>query len=668
MKKLLVIVGLFILTINAWAQTAHVDSLISIAVSRIKNNHIVINTNRDSLLNILFRTESNPQRIQIIYQIINNGNGTSKKGLLYHYKILEWARKHNDKVCESIISAELGYNYFLNGDDALATQTLHKALQMAVKTGNNTAICIAYDNLGVSTTTINLAKNYLLTALQYAKAANNKLFISYALGSLGIEYLKSNNADSAKYYALQYLEYAVKKNVTDAVAYSINVVAEVQKNDITKLKYYYLDAHVALATHDTVAIHNVYRALAIYYLHHNQPDSSLKYTRKAYNYAVNLTFKDQLIPVELFAKLFIGRNTDSALKYANMRYNLRDSAFNVAKIQSAQAIEFERQQQLQEIATQKITDENKQRLSVLVFIIAILGLLAVNFWRTNRISKKANALLHTQKEQIQATLQELKATQTQLIQSEKMASLGELTAGIAHEIQNPLNFVNNFSEVNQEMLVELEDELNKGDIEEAKAIAANIRQNEEKINHHGKRADAIVKGMLEHSRASTGQKEQTDINALADEYLRLAYHGLRAKDKTFNAELITNYNDGLPKVNIVPQDMGRVLLNLFNNAFYAVKEKQKTAGKDYKPTVEVSTFSPPSGGWGVSVRDNGNGIPEAIKDKIMQPFFTTKPTGEGTGLGLSLSYDIVVKGHGGTIKVESVEGEGTLFVVELPIN
>ena len=253
-----------------------------------------------------------------------------------------------------------------------------------------------------------------------------------------------------------------------------------------------------------------------------------------------------------------------------------------------------------------------------------------------------------------------------MVQREKMASLGELTAGIAHEIQNPLNFVNNFSEVNREMIGELKEELKKGDIEEALAIAEDISANEEKINHHGKRADFIVKGMLQHSRISTGEKQETNINILADEFLKLSYHGLRAKDKNFNAELTTNFDEQLPKVNLAQQDIGRVLLNLFNNAFYAVNQKQKTAGADYKPEVTVTT-SAENNSLIIKVKDNGNGIPDAIKDKIMQPFFTTKPTGEGTGLGLSLSYDIVVKGHGGSITVDTKEGEGSLFTVYLPI-
>ena len=271
---------------------------------------------------------------------------------------------------------------------------------------------------------------------------------------------------------------------------------------------------------------------------------------------------------------------------------------------------------------------------------------------------------------LQKSLEELKAAQQQLIQSEKMASLGELTAGIAHEIQNPLNFVNNFSEVSNELIDEMKEELEKGDIKEAEAIAADVKQNLEKINHHGQRAADIVKGMLQHSRTSTGQKEPTDINALCDEYLRLAYHGLRAKDKSFNAKFETDFDPSLPKINVVSQDIGRVILNLINNAFYTVSEKAKSLmpnAESYEPTVVVSTKNL-GDKVEVKVKDNGNGISEKIKDKIFQPFFTTKPTGSGTGLGLSLSYDIITKVHNGTIKVESKEVEGTEFIIRLPVN
>ena len=274
------------------------------------------------------------------------------------------------------------------------------------------------------------------------------------------------------------------------------------------------------------------------------------------------------------------------------------------------------------------------------------------------------------REALQKSLEELKAAQAQLIQSEKMASLGELTAGIAHEIQNPLNFVNNFSEINAELSEEILDAASKGDLEEVKALATDIKSNQEKIREHGKRADSIVKGMLQHSRRSSGQKESTDLNALCEEYLRLAFHGIRAKDKDFNAQLVTELDSGLPKVPIIPQDIGRVILNLLNNAFYAVNERAKSPGPEtgaaYQPTVTLRTRNLGKQ-VSISIEDNGKGIPDAIRDKIFQPFFTTKPTGQGTGLGLSLSYDIVNKGHGGELRAETTEGTGTTFLVQLPL-
>lgn len=281
--------------------------------------------------------------------------------------------------------------------------------------------------------------------------------------------------------------------------------------------------------------------------------------------------------------------------------------------------------------------------------------------KKSRVIEEANKAL-TQ------TLEDLKATQAQLIQSEKMASLGELTAGIAHEIQNPLNFVNNFSEVSNELIDEMKEELDKGNKEDAKAIADDVKQNLEKINFHGKRADAIVKSMLQHSRTSNNKKEPTDINALADEYLRLAYHGMRAKDKVFNAAIKSDYDESIGLIKIISQDMGRVILNLITNAFYAVMEKKKlqSAEGGYEPTVTVTTKKFDNK-IEIKVKDNGIGIPQKALDKIFQPFFTTKPTGQGTGLGLSLSYDIVTKGHGGELKVETKEGEYTEFSIILPV-
>jgi len=316
------------------------------------------------------------------------------------------------------------------------------------------------------------------------------------------------------------------------------------------------------------------------------------------------------------------------------------------------------------------------------FLLALIATIVK--WRSQQLKSENRRLeekVELRTSELEKSLNDLKATQAQLIQSEKMASLGELTAGIAHEIQNPLNFVNNFSEVSNELIDEMNEELDKGDIEEARAISIDIKQNLSKINHHGKRADAIVKGMLEHSRKSAGEKVAIDLNALADEYLRLSYHGLRAKDKSFNADFESNLDPNLPKVEVIPQDIGRVLLNLINNAFYAVNERsrkdlpgfQNLEGLEhFKLLVTISTKNL-GDRIEISVKDNGPGIPDAIKEKIFQPFFTTKPPGSGTGLGLSLSYDIV-KAHGGELTVESQEYDGihsgntgTVFYILLPI-
>jgi signal transduction histidine kinase len=315
-----------------------------------------------------------------------------------------------------------------------------------------------------------------------------------------------------------------------------------------------------------------------------------------------------------------------------------------------------------------LNSENQSNTKIKYYLSGIVGLLVLFviglaiFYYNKR---KNNRVLALNNERLQLTIHQLNETQAQLIQSEKMASLGELTAGIAHEIQNPLNFVNNFSEINQELLQEMKEEILKGNLEEVKQLADDVIDNETKINHHGRRADSIVKGMLQHSRTSSGVKESTDINALADEYLRLAYHGLRAKDKSFNATMKTDFDESIGKIKVVPQDIGRVILNLITNAFHAVDERKKKEQTGFIPVVAVTTKKV-GASIEVLIQDNGNGIPKEYIDKIFQPFFTTKPTGQGTGLGLSLSYDIV-KAHGGQLKVETKEKEGTTFTVSLPI-
>jgi signal transduction histidine kinase len=333
----------------------------------------------------------------------------------------------------------------------------------------------------------------------------------------------------------------------------------------------------------------------------------------------------------------------------------------------ADLVDFD--ERLREAELARAKKEYQSQLWTNAFLGSIFTLLVIAFllYRNNRTKHKA-------KEKVEEAYHQLKSTQAQLIQSEKMASLGELTAGIAHEIQNPLNFVNNFSEVSGELIDEMNEEIEKGDLEEVKFIASDLKENLSKITLHGKRADAIVKGMLEHSKRGSGQKEPTNLNALAEEFLRLSYQSFLAKEPEFKCELRTDLDPDLPKVSVIPQDIGKVLLNLINNAFYAVNEKAKSTpqlpegGETYKPLVTVKTTvtKSPVGDLGVeiSVQDNGPGISDSIKEKIFQPFFTTKPTGSGTGLGLSLSYDIV-KAHGGELKVESTVGEGSEFVIYL---
>ena len=337
----------------------------------------------------------------------------------------------------------------------------------------------------------------------------------------------------------------------------------------------------------------------------------------------------------------------------------------IDRLESEAQIKYETAKKDQMIDEQESTIANQRNIQILYAIIAALLIVSLlGMMQSRRNIRKKQKEIESSKEELQHSLESLKAAQAQLIHAEKMASLGELTAGIAHEIQNPLNFVNNFAEVSIDLMEEMRDEISAGHTQEVSSIADDLQQNLGKINHHGKRASSIVKGMLEHSRTGDGNKEPTDINALVDEYLRLAYHGLRAKDKNFYADYKTDMDKNIPTIKVVPQDIGRVLLNLINNAFFAVFEKSKQADNEYKPEVTLSTKKLEDK-IEIRVKDNGNGIPDAIKEKIFQPFFTTKPTGQGTGLGLSMSYDIITKGHGGELKVKSIVGEGTDFIILL---
>jgi signal transduction histidine kinase len=607
---------------------------------------------------------------------------STDSGLLHTRQALALSRKIHYERGEAQSMMEMAG--FLNekGDLPGSLKVTFEVLPMAGRLNDYELVAECYNILGLTYSTLKDAPKALayyhkgLAVAMHSKLTSRTIVEN---NNLSREFLDLNRLDSAQWYNEKAYALALKKPVDKNIGFLIRNFGIIQfkkGNYARALTFFKKSA----AENKTLLNHYLqgedYRRMAEAYRKLNDLDSCIVCAKIAYEQAKLENNPNQVMQVtSLLTDVFKAKNDyKQAYDYQRVMLMAQDSLFSQQKALQVQNLTFSEQERQDALNAAAIAYQNKVRFYTLIGILAVVVLILVILWFNNSNRKKANRLLQERNDQIEKqrqvvenTLSELKATQTQLIQSEKMASLGELTAGIAHEIQNPLNFVNNFSDVSIELLTELKEEEEKGNKEDVVAIADDLTQNLEKIRHHGRRADAIVKGMLQHSRASSGQKEPTDLNALADEYLRLAYHGLRAKDKEFNAELVTNFDKTLPKVNAVPQDIGRVLLNVINNAFYAVQQRGKTAGTDYKPEIAIIT-SNENGNAVVLVRDNGNGIPESIKEKIMQPFFTTKPTGEGTGLGLSLSYDIVVKGHGGAIKVKSKEGDGTEFIVELPQN
>ena len=549
-------------------------------------------------------------------------------------------RKYRISITRDIYH-QLGNTWSGAGNKEKAIENYKKVIRVANELNSKSKPLTSYMNIGSlyqQMDQLDTAFIYSYRALEYVKSSGYTTYEGYILSNIGTIYFKKGLLDSAKHYYQNSLLSNIEQN---------NVAGEIRSN---------------------IALARLYQKLA-------QADSLKYYASAALQLATVLKVPTGIDDAaNLLSVVFkMQGNADSALYYLTLSKNLGDSLHRdiTDKLTQFQNTNFEEQMQLEKEAQASTVAKNKIQTIAFIIGLGLLSVLAFVFYRNNRQKQKANLVLQEQKQKIETTLTNLKSTQSQLIQSEKMASLGELTAGIAHEIQNPLNFVNNFSEVNTELIDELNQEVDKGNLEEVKAIAKDIRANEEKINHHGKRADAIVKGMLQHSRSTSGVKEPTDINALCDEYFRLSYHGLRAKDKSFNATMKTDFDESIGNINIIPQDIGRVVLNLLTNAFYVVNEKAlsvvltPTAAK-YEPTVSISTKKI-GDKVEIKVSDNGNGIPQKVVDKIFQPFFTTKPTGQGTGLGLSLSYDIVTKGHGGELKVETNENEGSTFIIHLPI-
>ena len=523
-------------------------------------------------------------------------------------------------------------------------------------------------NLFIRVGNSELARYHFAEARRFGEESQTFKFLYYLYATMGIAYKNMNLIDSALIIEQKALslskQFGYKENVARLLIY-IGEINFARGNIFAARQFYHQGLPLSFEENNGVSVVMIYFGLTKSFIAENEKDSSLYYAKKSLEALKKMGSLSGTVwnPATAYENLFLiykmRNETDSAYKYIGLAMHAKDS-LNNSRVKSSsrfQDLILQDQLHIKELEKSKIQVRNRVKSYSMLAGIGVLLLLAIIFYRNNRQKQKA-------KIKIEKAYDELKATQAQLIHSEKMASLGELTAGIAHEIQNPLNFVNNFSEVSNELIEEMKSELAKGNSEDAKAIADDVKQNLEKINHHGRRADAIVKGMLQHSRSSSGKKEPTDINALADEYLRLSYHGLRAKDKSFNATMKTDFDESIGKINIIPQDIGRVVLNLINNAFYAVYERKKQIGEDYEPTVSVRTKKV-NGKVEIGVKDNGNGIPQKVLDKIFQPFFTTKPTGQGTGLGLSLSYDIV-KVHRGELKVETKEGEGSEFVIKLP--
>ncbi len=569
------------------------------------------------------------------------------------------------------------------GDYVKSFQLFFKVIRISESINYLPGVATAYNNIGSSYNQKQdyaKALPYLLIGLKKwdAYSANHKLTYygqrelrSVFFVNIAEVYLYTHKIDSAAYYLNICYNDSKKNNFTDLLDNIERDLGEVEAyrgHKEASLKYLREAVVTANQIEDVDMLSITFLSTANLYHKYKQQDSAEYYAQKALETASAEKYLQDVLNAGKVLYTFYeeDNNLPQAYKYLKITTATKDSLFSQDKVKQLLSLDFDEKQRQRDIEAAETQVRNNIRMYVLLAGVLVLLLLAFVFWRNSRHRKQANLRLQEQKEEIESALEQLQLTQKQLIQSEKMASLGELTAGIAHEIQNPLNFVNNFSEVNIELISEMQTELESGTKEEVIEILEDIKQNLEKISHHGKRADGIVKGMLQHSRASSNIKEPTDINKLADEYLRLTYHGLRAKDKSFNSELITHFADKLPLVNVVPQDIGRALLNLFTNAFYAVHQKQKRGLAKYQPTITLSTGME-AGHAVIKVRDNGDGISENIRDKIMQPFFTTKPTGEGTGLGLSLSYEIVVNGHDGTIEIDSVEGEYTEFIIKLPI-
>lgn len=628
--------------------------------------------NTDSLISHI---ENNPGDTAGLSRLLDYTNEIAfhdpARALPLDMKAVELARQmHNRQLEANALNSAAEDHHFL-GNYAEGLKMQFEALQIFQQLNNLTGQAETLGFIGVLYNELaeyRQALNYLIPGDTIFQKVPGRFKGSFTLANIGDAYDSLRIADSALYYTREaYYKFAETDRPhlqSYILAHMGSVYAQFGKYD-SALYFFNSSVSNSLKVNDQMNLSMSLKYIADIYYTRGMYDSALWYARHSFDAAKGIPSRLHILKAsDLLATIYNKKDqTDSVLFYLGTVLAMKDSLYGPDKYHKLQVLLLDEQQHQNEIRQSEESFRNRVKYIVLITALALFLLIGFILLRANRLKQKANTQLQLQKKKIEQTLSELKSTQAQLIHAEKMASLGELTAGIAHEIQNPLNFVNNFSEVNAELINELEQEADKGNLDEVKSLAKDIRENEEKISHHGKRADGIVKGMLQHSRSGVGIKELTDLNRLTEEYLRLASHGFRAREKSFNATITTDLDKSITPIEIVPQDVGRVLLNLFNNAFYAVSEKKKQ-DTGYEPVVSVKTKRT-NNKIAIFVRDNGNGIPQKIMDKIFQPFFTTKPAGQGTGLGLSLSYEIM-KGHGGEISVHTLEGSFTEFVVEFP--
>ena len=641
----------------------------------------------DSLKQELSISKIDTNNVLSMVELVNQYKyANADSALFYAQKALMLSRKIKFHEGEFRSLLMMGFALSLASNHSRALEVELKALRMSEKYNFTIGRGEVLNRLGViyrATKDFPRAVFYHKQSKQLFDSLHNYYMAAMAEVHLGRTYYSMHQPDSALYYCMM-ADNNIRRYGSEAMSCSNFITLgrlQSDKGNVQLALNYFQQSLLAGYSNDQYFFTcTANLEIAERYQQAGQRDSCIYYAQKALADAQKSSVGSSIAEVTLFlSSLYEKSNPTLALLYQKEALAAIQKTNNFGNLNAIQNLAaFDEEERQYKLDITQAAYQNRVRQYALLAGLGVFLLIAFFLYRNNRQKQKANALLRHQKEEIstqklivEKTLSELKSTQSQLIQSEKMASLGELTAGIAHEIQNPLNFVNNFSEVSSELIKEMVEEVDKGNTEEVKAIAGDVVQNLEKINHHGKRAADIVKGMLQHSRSSSGVKEPTDINALCDEYLRLSYHGLRAKDKSFNASMKTDFDESIGNINIIPQDIGRVVLNLINNAFYVVDEKKSSYAKasvdnNYEPTVSVSTKKVGDKVL-VIVKDNGNGIPQKVLDKIFQPFFTTKPTGQGTGLGLSLSYDIV-KAHGGELKVETKEAAGSEFIINIPFN